>query len=273
MTAKVDTPTAPVLEARGLSVTYGRGPGAVRALGDVSFSVAPGEFVCVVGPSGCGKTTLLKSLSGLLVPTSGQTLVEGRPVTGVPEGLAMVFQEYTRSLLPWRSVKGNVTFPLQAKGLAREEIETRASEALAEVGLAGFEDKYPWQLSGGMQQRVAIARALAFRPAVLLMDEPFASVDAQVRADLEDLMLTVQRDTGVTVLFVTHDIDESVYLGDRVVVLSHRPTRVRESIDVTLPKPREQLATKALPEFVELRTRVLALIQQERHKTGASDGS
>jgi NitT/TauT family transport system ATP-binding protein len=220
-----------------------------------------------------GKTTLLKSLSGLLVPTSGQTLVEGRPVSGVPEGLAMVFQEYTRSLLPWRSVKGNVTFPLQAKGLAREEIEARASEALAEVGLTGFEDKYPWQLSGGMQQRVAIARALAFRPAVLLMDEPFASVDAQVRADLEDLMLTVQRDTGVTVLFVTHDIDESVYLGDRVVVLSHRPTQVRESIEVPLPKPREQLATKALPEFVELRTRVLALIQQERHNTGASDGS
>jgi NitT/TauT family transport system ATP-binding protein len=187
-----------------------------------------------------------------------------------PPGLALVFQEYTRSLMPWLSVRRNVTFPLAARGLPKAEQESRANAALTEVGLDGFEEKYPWQLSGGMQQRVAIARAVAYQPSVLLMDEPFASVDAQVRADLEDLMLRVQKDTGVTVLFVTHDIDEAVYLGERVLVLSHRPTTVRAEVQVPLSYPRDQLATRALPEFVDLRTRILAMIQAERRATTTS---
>ena len=255
---------APVLDVSGLGVTYGSGADAVEAIGDVSFTVKPGEFTCVVGPSGCGKTTLLKVISGLLRPTRGSASVRGRVVDGPPPDLALIFQEYSRSLLPWLSVKKNVTFPLTAQGVPSAEREQRAMDALAEVGLGGFEDKYPWQLSGGMQQRTAIARAIAYRPAVLLMDEPFASVDAQTRADLEDLVLRIQREHGATIVFVTHDIDEAVYLGHRVLVLSARPTTVRRSIEVTLPAHRDQLATKAEPEFVRLRTEVLSLIRSER---------
>ena len=229
--------------------------------------------MCIVGPSGCGKTTLLKALAGLLRPTRGEALVEGRVVVGPPKDLALVFQEYTRSLLPWLTVGGNVTFPLVAAGVARAERDRRAREALTEVDLAGFEERYPWQLSGGLQQRVAIARAIAYEPAVLLMDEPFASVDAQTRADLEDLVRRVHADLGVTVLFVTHDIDEAVYLADRVLVLSRRPTTVRTEIEIALPTPRDQLETKALPRFVELRTEVLELIQGERRTTKEETGA
>ncbi|MDB6002197.1 MAG: transporter ATP-binding protein [Rhizobacter sp.] len=182
----------------------------------------------------------------------------------------MVFQEYTRSLMPWHTVRGNVTFPLTSGGLSPAEVNDRANKALADVGLAGFEDKFPWQLSGGMQQRVAIARAVAYRPVVLLMDEPFAAVDAQTRAELEDLVLKVQRDAGMTFLFVTHDIDESVYLGHRVVVLSARPTTVQRSVAVPLPFPRDQVETKATREFVELRTEVSTLIRKERAQMASS---
>ncbi|HVW18120.1 MAG TPA: ABC transporter ATP-binding protein [Solirubrobacteraceae bacterium] len=255
---------AAVLEARGLGVTYGSGASAVHAVGDLTFEIRQGEFVCIVGPSGCGKTTLLKALAGLLRPTRGGAWVAGKPVDGPHGDLALVFQDYTRSLMPWMSVKRNVTFPLAAKRLSKSEQDERARSALAEVGLSGFEGKYPWQLSGGMQQRVAIARAIAYRPAVLLMDEPFAAVDAQVRADLEDLILRIQEDTGVTVLLVTHDIDESVYLGGRVLALTHRPTSVKRCFDVPLPYPRSQIETRAMPEFVELRTEVLRMIQAER---------
>jgi NitT/TauT family transport system ATP-binding protein len=255
---------AAVLDVRGVGVTYGRGDDAVEAIADVSLIVRSGEFLCVVGPSGCGKTTLLKSIAGLLAPSHGEVFVQDKRVQKPLPGLALVFQEYTRSLMPWLSVKKNVTFPLAAQGLGKDEQESRASAALHEVGLQGFENKYPWQLSGGMQQRVAIARAVAYQPSLLLMDEPFASVDAQTRADLEDLVLRVQQDTGVTVLFVTHDIDEAVYLSGRVVVLSSRPTRVKAELDVPLPYPRDQLRTRALPKFVELRTEILAMIQAER---------
>jgi NitT/TauT family transport system ATP-binding protein len=254
---------APVLEVRDLGVTYGSGPGAVVAIRELSFSVEPGEFVCIVGPSGCGKTTLLKSIGGLLTPTRGEAYVAGKRVDGPPKNLALVFQEYNRSLLPWLTVGDNVTFPLAARKVPKAEQLARRKAALEQVGLLGFDDKYPWQLSGGMQQRVAIARGLAYEPAVLLMDEPFASLDAQSRADLEDLVLKVQRDTGLTVVFVTHDIDESVYEADRVIVLTQRPTSIRQVIDVALPKPRDQIATKALPEFVRLRTEVMKLIKSE----------
>jgi NitT/TauT family transport system ATP-binding protein len=253
----------PVLEITNLAKTYGTGAKATRAIADVSFSVADREFVCVVGPSGCGKTTLLKCVGGLLRPSSGEVLLRGKRVTSPPEEMALVFQEYGRSLMPWASVRNNVLLPLRHKSLGRRERKELVEEALGAVGLTRFIDHYPWQLSGGMQQRVAIARALAYQPSILLMDEPFASVDAQTRGDLEDLVLRVREEFAVTVVFVTHDIDESVYLSDRVVVLTHAPTVVEEIIGVELPFPRDQIATKELPEFAHLRGHVYRLIKRE----------
>ncbi|HSP74434.1 MAG TPA: ABC transporter ATP-binding protein [Gaiellaceae bacterium] len=253
-----------MLEIGGLGKTYGSGAKAVHAVGEVSFSVDEGEFVCVVGPSGCGKTTLLKCIAGLLRPTRGEVSLRGRRVTGPPEEMALVFQDYSRSLLPWASVRDNVLLPLRHKKLSRDTRRELVVEALDAVGLFGFMGHYPWQLSGGMQQRVAIARALAYQPQVLLMDEPFASVDAQTRGDLEDLVLRVRDEFGVTVLFVTHDIDESVYLSDRVVVLTHSPTTVKEIVPVALPAPRDQITTKELPEFAHLRAHVYRQIKREQ---------
>jgi NitT/TauT family transport system ATP-binding protein len=253
-----------MLELKNLAKTYGTGATATHAVGNVSFSIDEGEFVCVVGPSGCGKTTLLKCIAGLLRPSAGEVLLRGSPVTGPPERMALVFQEYSRSLMPWMSVRNNVLLPLRHKQLSRNERRTLVEDALAAVGLVGFMDRYPWQLSGGMQQRVAIARALAYQPQILLMDEPFASVDAQTRGDLEDLVLRVRDEFGITILFVTHDIDESVYLSDRVIVLTHAPTEVKEVIPVALPRPRDQIATKELAEFARLRAHVYRLIKREQ---------
>jgi NitT/TauT family transport system ATP-binding protein len=258
---------AEMLEIRRVAKTYGSGPKATRAIADVSFSVAEREFVCVVGPSGCGKTTLLKCVGGLLRPSSGEVLLRGRRVTSPPEEMALVFQEYGRSLMPWASVRNNVVLPLRHKRLGRSERKELVEDALDAVGLTRFIDHYPWQLSGGMQQRVAIARALAYQPSILLMDEPFASVDAQTRGDLEDLVLRVREEFAVTILFVTHDIDESVYLSDRVVVLTHAPTEVKEIIDVDLPFPRDQIATKELQDFMHLRGHVYRLIKRELVET------
>jgi NitT/TauT family transport system ATP-binding protein len=253
-----------ILEIRGLGKTYGTGAKATHAIGDISFSVADKEFVCVVGPSGCGKTTLLKCVAGLLRPSQGEVLLRDKRVTGPPEEMALVFQEYSRSLLPWTSVRGNVMLPLRHKRLDRRERSRLVEEALGAVGLTRFMDHYPWQLSGGMQQRVAIARALAYQPSILLMDEPFASVDAQTRGDLEDLILQVRERFGVTILFVTHDIDESVYLSDRIVVLTPAPTEVKEILPVEIPFPRDQIATKELPEFAHLRAHVYRLIKRQQ---------
>jgi NitT/TauT family transport system ATP-binding protein len=252
-----------LLEIRNVAKTYGTGAEATPAIADVSFAVDDREFVCVVGPSGCGKTTLLKCVGGLLRPSKGEVLLRGRRVTSPPEEMALVFQEYGRSLMPWASVRNNVLLPLRHKRLGRHERKALVEEALEAVGLSRFIDHFPWQLSGGMQQRVAIARALAYQPSILLMDEPFASVDAQTRGDLEDLVLRVREEFAVTILFVTHDIDESVYLSDRVVVLTHAPTEVKEMIDVDLPFPRDQIATKELPEFTHLRGHVYRLIKRE----------
>jgi NitT/TauT family transport system ATP-binding protein len=253
-----------ILEIKELGKTYGAGQRATHAVGRVSFDVEEREFVCVVGPSGCGKTTLLKAIGGLLEPTRGEVLVNGRRVTEPPPETALVFQEYGRSLMPWTTVRSNVLLPLRHKKLERDERRRLVEEAVEAVGLTRFLDHYPWQLSGGMQQRVAIARALAYQPAILLMDEPFASVDAQTRGDLEDLILRVREEFGITILFVTHDIDESVYLADRVIVLTHSPTEVKEIVPVPLSQPRDQIATKASPEFVELRAHVQRLIRVER---------
>ncbi|GAA4075111.1 ABC transporter ATP-binding protein [Nonomuraea soli] len=252
-----------MLELIDLTKTYqGRGR-TVTALDRLSLQVDAGELVCVVGPSGCGKTTLLRCVAGLL-PYEGQVRVAGRPVTGPPEHTAVVFQEYGRSLFPWLTVRQNVELPLKEKGLDRARRTELVTESLEAVGLAGAHDAHPWQLSGGMQQRVAIARAVAYEPSLLLMDEPFAAVDAQTRADLEDLILRLWQRLEMTVLFITHDIDEAVYLGRRVIVLSASPTTVLEDLKIDLPAERDQLTTRSLPRFAELRGHVYAQIQRTK---------
>jgi NitT/TauT family transport system ATP-binding protein len=246
------------LEVKALAKTYvGRDHESV-AIGDVSFGVADREFLTVVGPSGCGKTTLLKCIAGLIAPSRGETLFAGARVTGPSADMALVFQDYSRSLFPWLTVRKNILLPL--RGGARASRDEIVRESLDAVGLTRFVDHYPWQLSGGMQQRVAIARALAMRPRVLLMDEPFASVDAQTRADLEDLVLRIHGELEVTVLLVTHDIDESVYMSNRVIILTSSPSYVQEELVIDLPTPRAQEVTKAMPEFAALRTHVYRAI-------------
>ncbi|GAA3462266.1 ABC transporter ATP-binding protein [Saccharothrix longispora] len=248
-----------MLEVADLGHTYQAKDGAHTAIAGLTFTVGAGELVCVVGPSGCGKSTLLRTISGLIRPTKGDISLHGNQVKGVPDDLAVVFQDYSRSLFPWLTVQKNVEFPLR-RSLGRSERKARAAEALEWVGLAGAQRKYPWQLSGGMQQRVAIARALAYRPALLLMDEPFASVDAQTRFELEDLLLKVRTEHDTTVLVVTHDIDESVYLGDRILVLSTSPASVVADLKVDLPAQRDQITTRESDEFVALRAEVARLL-------------
>ena len=256
-----------LLDIKALRKVYGDGETAVEAVRDLTFGVDDGEFVCLVGPSGAGKTTLLKCACGLLPRSGGQVTLNGHPIDEPPPEMACVFQDYSRSLMPWYTVERNVALPLKNKFDDKHERRRRVATALAEVSLEGFERSYPWQLSGGMQQRVAIARSLAYEPEILLMDEPFASVDAQTRAQLEDLILRVRDDTGVTMVLVTHDIDEAVYLADRVIVLSARPTVVLDAVEVDLPSPRDQLATKRLEQFVELRSHILGLIRHTTERT------
>lgn len=252
----------PRLEVQGLAKTYGHGPKAVEVIKDLTFSVQAGEMVCIVGPSGVGKTTLLKCLAGLQSSSGGTMKIDGRQVSGPPAEMALVFQDYSRSLMPWLTVEKNLLLPLRHLHLPAAEVKTRITEALAEVGLSHAAKRYPWQLSGGMQQRVAIARALAYRPEILIMDEPFASVDAQTRFDLEDLCLKIRDELGMTILLVTHDIDEAVYLSDRIVAIGNKPAQVLEILPVDLPQPRNQITSRALPEFSSLRTKVLSLIRQ-----------
>jgi NitT/TauT family transport system ATP-binding protein len=253
-----------LLKVEKLKKVYESSTGSVEAIGDISFEMRRGELVCIVGPSGCGKTTLLKCIAGLLAPTSGVIELDGQPVTSPPPNMALVFQEYGRSLYPWLTVRGNVELPLKHKKLSKQERAQLVDDALLAVGLDHAGNSYPWQLSGGMQQRVAIARAVAYQPEVLIMDEPFAAVDAQTRADLEDLVRQLHRDRGMSLLFVTHDIDESVYLGERVIVLSKSPTWVQEDLPIDLAPERDQITTRALPRFTELRTHVYEQIQRAK---------
>lgn len=258
----------PMLDVRGIKKTYEGKARTVEAVRDLTFTLDAGELVCIVGPSGSGKTTLLKIMSGLLEPTGGEVLIEGKKVDGPPPGMAVVFQEYGRSLFPWMTVAENVGLPLKHKKLPADRRKQLVDESLAAVGLAEAHAAMPWQLSGGMQQRVAIARAVAYEPKVLLMDEPFAAVDAQTRADLEDLIRDIWHKFQVTTLFVTHDIDEAVYLGQRVLILSASPTVVRQDLAIDLPDERDQLTTRSSKRFAELRAQVYSQIH--RPKEGAA---
>ncbi len=250
-----------LLSFRGVGHTYPSGAVAVTA---VDFDVAVHELAVIVGPSGSGKSTLLRAAAGLIVPTNGTVRFGGSELTGVAPNLGMVFQDYGRSLFPWLRVLGNVEFGLP-KSMPSTERRDRSMRALASVGLETKAGRYPWELSGGMQQRVAIARALASGPELLLMDEPFGSVDAQTRADLEDLVGRLHGELGFTSLIVTHDIDESVYLADRVLVLSESPGRVTAEYAIDLPRPRDQVDTRSSPRFTELRRQVASRILRQQN--------
>jgi len=250
-----------LLRVAGVGKSYRARERTVDALRRIDLSVRDGEFVAVVGASGCGKTTLLKIVAGLLPATTGEVVLGGRRVTEPPAELGIVFQEYGRSLFAWKTVRQNVELPLRHRSLGRAERRALVAEALDAVGLGQAADAYPWQLSGGMQQRVAIARAIAYRPRLLLMDEPFSAVDAQTRGDLEDLLARLWRRYAMTVLFVTHDIDEAVYLSQRVVVLGTGAAGLVDEIPVDLPAERDQLTTRSSPRFGELRARVYARVR------------
>jgi NitT/TauT family transport system ATP-binding protein len=230
--------------------------GAVRVINRLSFSMRRGEFVCVIGPSGCGKTTLLRLLTGLVKPSAGEVRRNGTPITGPAHDVAIVFQDYAKALLPWRTVAGNVSLALEAAHVAKSERADRIRQLLAKVGLAQHADKYPGQMSGGMQQRLQIARCLAQEPAVLLMDEPFGALDAMTRQILQDEMLQLVQESGTTVLFITHDLEEAIYLGDTVLALRAAPgerSSLAQTFEVKLPRPRDQLGTREEPEFLRLR--------------------
>ena len=244
----------PILDVQSLSKSYRQAGGETTlAIGNITCQVEAGEFVSFVGPSGCGKTTLLMSIAGLLAPSSGSVVVNGKEVNGPPPNLVLLFQEYNKSLFAWRSVLGNVRFGLDARGDRSAAAESKARKLIELVGLKGFESHYPWELSGGMQQRVAIARALAYEPEVLLMDEPFGSLDALTRLELEDALLRLWAELKTTILFITHDIEEAIYLSDRIWVLSRRPSQIIQELKIDFPRPRHQVTTRAEARFMELR--------------------
>ena len=246
-----------ILEVRGLTKRFASRQGQVEALRDIDFKVHHREFVCVIGPSGCGKSTLIRILAGLERHSAGEVLIDGKPVTGPGQDRGMVFQGY--SLFPWLTVKGNVMFGPKMIGRGNDAAESDALMWLDLVGLAKFAHAYPYQLSGGMRQRVAIARALVNRPRILLMDEPFGALDAQTRSRMQAHLLDIWRNIDITVLFITHDLDEAIYLADRILVLKAHPGEVQELIEVPVPRPRSPAQFTAA-EFTTTRTRLEELI-------------
>ena len=252
-------PRSGYLRVNQVSKRFGSiGPTSSEVLHDVSFEIEQGDFVSLVGASGCGKSTLLQIMGGLMRPTSGEVFLDGKRVTAPPFEMIYLFQQYTKSLYPWRTVLGNVQLGMRYRGVPRTEIADRAARHINLVGLDGFERHYPWQLSGGMQQRVAIARALACQPKALLMDEPFSSVDALTRASLQDLILKIWSDFGLTIVFVTHDTDEAVYLSRRVSVMGRSPGTITYDVEIDLPYPRDQLITRESDRYLGYRHDVLS---------------
>ena len=245
-----------LLQVRRVAKTFDAQEGQVVALRSIDLTVLEGEFVSVVGPSGCGKSTLLQIIAGLVPASSGEVLLEGRAVVAPPEGVVYLFQQYSRSLMPWLTVEKNVQFGLQSAA------PERCVHFLEMVGLADFRGRYPWELSGGMQQRVAIARALAAEPRVLLLDEPFSSVDALTRLDLNGLIMDLWTRTGITILLVTHDVEEAVYLSDRVALLTRRPAEVAQVFTNALPRPRSPVESREDSRFLELRHELLTRLLQ-----------
>ncbi|KVQ68443.1 ABC transporter ATP-binding protein [Burkholderia territorii] len=246
-----------ILDVRHVGKQFATPQGECVALDDISFRTHRREFVCVIGPSGCGKSTLIRILAGLDAQTSGEVLLDGKPVQGPGADRGMVFQGYT--LFPWLTVKKNVMFGLRMNGSSGSQAEREALQWLDLVGLTRFADVYPHQLSGGMKQRVAIARALANRPRILLMDEPFGALDAQTRARMQTHLLDIWRNIDVTILFITHDLDEAIFLADRILVLKANPGGVQELIEVPVPRPRDYSQVNT-PEFIATKARLEALI-------------
>ncbi len=260
------------LEAQGIRLEYyqPRSDRRLLALDDVTLAIAEGEFVSIVGPSGCGKTTFLNVVDGLLPATGGRILLDGKVVTRPGPDRAMVFQD--ASLLPWRTVLGNIRYGLECVGLGAREAGPRAEHFIEMVGLRGFEHHYPHELSGGMQQRVNLARALVMDPQVLLMDEPFAALDAQTREVMQEELLEIWRAANKTVLFITHQINEAIYLSDRVIVFTARPGRVKQSVPIGIERPRK-LAVKRDARFLQLEDYIWNLIEDEVKKTMLADRS
>jgi NitT/TauT family transport system ATP-binding protein len=252
------TAAAPLIAFRGVSHVFGDRP----VLEDINLTVGKSEFVCMVGPSGCGKTTMLRMVGGLQAPAVGEVTFAGKRVTGPAREISFMFQDYSKALLPWRTAAGNVSLALEAIGLPAAQRAPRIKELLGKVGLAGHADHFPVQLSGGMQQRVQIARCLAQEPSVLLMDEPFGALDAMTRQALQDEILRIIEASRTTVVFVTHDLEEAIYLGDRVVALYPNPGRIAQVFDVDLPKPRNQLTTRESPAFLRLRRALFDFIRE-----------
>ena len=245
---------------QGIEKKYNTRKGEVVALNGVNFDIKENEFICVIGPSGCGKSTLLNIIAGLLEPTAGQILVDGKPIQGTGTDRGVVFQQY--ALFPWLTVKKNVEFGLKLKGLSKDECDSIAMKYLKMVELEKFADSYPKELSGGMKQRVAIARAYAMNPEVLLMDEPFGALDAQTRTQLQTELLKAWQEENKTCFFVTHDIEKAIVLATRVVIMSARPGRIKEVVDIDIPYPRDQ-ETKMSERFIELKNHIWGQVYQE----------
>jgi NitT/TauT family transport system ATP-binding protein len=266
------TQTRAIVEVSAVSRHFSESAGRdVLALKDISLEIRNGEFVAVVGPSGCGKTTLLRIIAGLDAPTSGSVRIAGRVIAGPPADVVFLFQDFSRSLLPWRTALGNVAFAIEHRaGLSRAELVERCMHHLELVGLGGFAHHYPRQLSGGMQQRVTIARALVAEPRIILMDEPFGSVDALTRMELQELLLQLWRAKGFTVIFVTHDVDEAVYLAERILVMSPRPAVLAEAVESGLPLERDPIKTREDERFIATRHRLLGRLLS--HGVGSQSG-
>ena len=253
------TPTT--LQAKNVCLSFGQPPNARQILRNIDLAVRDGEFVCLVGPSGSGKTTLLRLIAGLLPPTSGLVEFDGLPVTGPSRSRAVVFQDYVNALLPWRTVAKNVELALEVRKVPPAERPAIIAGLLDKVGLANVAGHFPGQLSGGMQQRLQIARCLAQEPRILLMDEPFGALDALTRQSLQDELLRIAAERRVTTVFITHDLEEAIYLGDRVLVLSANPGEIIDEITVELPRPRDQLTTREHPSFLAYRHRLFGQLQ------------